>query len=272
MSHEVPSDRPPPPPGLVSAIPPSGSASVPAGTAPAATEPVPTGYAKTYRIAVKRHDVAWLPAILLTITFLCTFFPWVGTYLGSTPVDTQGLWRAISGYPSRDIAVEKAMDIKSEWLDRVTSDWLLMVPYLLVLVAAVALAWLERALQKTDIRRITPLAIIWPRRTELIIVLAAIAFFILLIQSSYGFGLERAMRSAVNEQFQKERDSAAGSPSNLATVKFNEELEYRKFNLGYTFWFYLGITCNLLAVFAALCVIGLEKRGSKPPPRIVIQY
>jgi hypothetical protein len=223
-------------------------------------------------MVISPQVMAWLPAIFLTITFLCTFFPWVATYLGGSPVDSQGLWRAISGFPNRNIPLEEAMQTPGDWLDKVTSDYLLMVPYFLLLLAAVVLAWLERGLKTIDLRKIPQLARVWHRRVELIILLSTIAFAFMLTQVSYGFGLERAMRHVVTEQFSQDREKAAGSQSKLAKVKYNEEQEYAKFNMGHTFWFYLGFTCNFLAVLAMLSHMALERRGSKPPPRIVIQY
>ena len=37
-------------------------------------------------------------------------------------------------------------------------------------------------------------------------------------------------------------------------------------------WLMAPIYIGLLAVLAMLCRIGLDRRGSKPPPQIVIQY
>jgi hypothetical protein len=215
---------------------------------------------------------AWLPAILLTITLICTFFPWVGTYLGGSLVNSQGPWRAMFGAVNRNFALEKAMQTPAGWLDKVQSNWELMVPFLLALLAAVALAWAERGFHSLDPRRIPPLAKVWSWRHGVIAILAGFVFVLMLIQVIHGFGLETAVRKVVAEKFANQRETAAGSADKLATVDYDEEMEYAKFNLERTTWLYLGLACNLLAVLAMLCRIGLDQRGSKPPPQIVIQY
>jgi hypothetical protein len=264
MSPEHPTDRPPPPPGLVplsTGIPPMDSA------------PMPAGYTKTRSLVISQPVVAMLPLILLTLSFICTFFPWVGTYPNGSAVNTQGLWRTISGYPTRNVPFEGIMQTPPDWLDKVTSDWLMMIPYFFALLFAVAFAWVERLFHALDPRKLPPrLARVWPWMTWIITGLTVIALFFMLIQLAYGFGLERAMRQVVSDQFSKQREEVAGSPTLLFKVKYNEEQEYLKFDMERTSWLYLGVLCNFLAAMAVLCRITLEKRGSKPPPRIVIQY
>jgi hypothetical protein len=164
------------------------------------------------------------------------------------------------------------MQTPPDWLDKVTSDWLLMVPYLLSLLAALVFAWAERLMHSFDQRKFPPMIRLWPWRLQLIVAASGVALFFMLIQLPHGFGLERAMREVVSEQFSKEREAAAGSQSRLDTVKYNEEQEYAKFNMERTIWLYLGVFCDVLVVIAVLGRIGLERRGTKPPPRIVFQY
>jgi hypothetical protein len=266
MSLENPADRPVPPPGLV----PTPAVSPP--TPSATTALLPLGYTKTHGFNISPHLVAWLPAILLTLTFICTFFPWVGMYRGGAAVYSQGPWRALFGYPTRNIELESLMLTPSGWLDKVKSNWELMIPYLLSLFAAVALAWADRGIRVFDPRKIPPLVKIWPWRHAVIAVLAGFAFALMSIQVSWGFGLERAIRRVVSEDFAKAREAAADSPSELFKLKYSEDQEFKKFNLEHTSWLCLGLTSNFLAVLAMLAHIGLDKRGSKPPPRIVIQY
>lgn len=175
------------------------------------------------------------------------------------------------GAVNRNFPLEKAMQTPAGWLDGVHWNWE-MIPFLLILIAAMALAWAERGIRALDPRRAPPLAKIWTWKHGVIAILAGIAFVFVLIQVIQGFGLETAIRKVVAEQFAGAREAAAGKPAELEAVKYNEEQEYAKFNLERTTWFYLGLTCNFLAVLAMLCRIGLDRRGSKPPPQIVIQY
>ncbi len=267
MSPEYPADHPPAPPGLVPT-----SSSIPHGLPSTEPAPLPVGYSKSHGFVISPRVVTWLPAILLTIAFICTFFPWVGTYLGGSPVDTQGPWRAIFGAVNRNYKAEKAMQTPAGWLEKVQSNWELMLPGLMSLIAAVVLAWADHGLRNFDLLRIPPLARIWPWRHGVIAALACIAFSFMMIQVTHGFGLERAAQKVVAEKFAKDREAAGGSTWDLDEVKYYEEQELAKFNLEHTTWLSLALTCNFLAVLAMLCRVGLDKRGSKPPPRIVIQY
>jgi hypothetical protein len=176
------------------------------------------------------------------------------------------------GAINRNYKTEEAMQTPSGWLDKIQSNWELMLPYLISLFAAVALAWADLGVREFDPRKIPPLARVWPWRHGVIAILAGFAFTLMMIQVTHGFGLERAARNVVAEKFSKQREAAAGSPTDLDKVRYNEEQELAKFNLEHTTWLSLSLTCNFLAVLAMLCRVGLDKRGTKPPPRIVIQY
>jgi hypothetical protein len=271
MTPETPPiDRPPTPPGL---LPPS----VPVAPTPHAVPgsqaaPLPAGYTRSRGFTISPQGVAWLPAVLLVITLICTLLAWVGIYMGSSAVYSQGPWRAMFGGINPNPELSTRLQTPRGWEGKVKSDWELMVPGLFALVIATIFALADRGLQALDPRRIPPLAKLWAWRKSIITVLAGLAFLMLLIQSLRGFGLERAVRSTVHEQFAEEREKAAGNPAALAEVEYKEDQELAKFNLERTSWLYLGLTANCLAVLAMLAHIGLERRGSKLPPRIVIQY
>jgi hypothetical protein len=264
MSPDVTAERPSPPPGLVPPVPP-----VPAPDLP----PMPAGYTRARGISFNPRVIAWLPAILLVVTFLCTFGPWVGMYLGGSPVYSQGPWSAMfGGEPNPNAPLIAIMQMPNTWLNSFNSDWELMVPYLMALLAATALALADRGFSTLDPRRIPPLAGIWQWRKTLIVVFATLAFALAFIQVSRGFGMERAVRKTVTEQFAKEREETAGDRAKQALLRYREEQEFAKYNLERTSFLCLGLTCNLLAVLTMLAHIRLERRGDKPPPRLVVQY
>ena len=125
--------------------------------------------------------------MLLTITLLCTFFPWVGTYLGGSAVNSQGPWRAIVGSVNRNYVLEEKVTVPNTWLDLMQnenfSDWGLVVPFMISLVFALVFAWADRGLHSLDPRKIPPLARIWPWRKLVIVVFAGLAFTFILIQT-----------------------------------------------------------------------------------------
>jgi hypothetical protein len=209
---------------------------------------------------------------LLLMTLITTLFPWVGTHLESSLVDSQGPWRAMFGSVERNFRLEKVMHTPTTWLDNLQSNWETMMPALFALVLAVALALADRTITVFHIHTSQFLTRIWPWRLAIIATLAAIALAILTLQAWSGFGLEKAIRKVVAEQFKKQREEAAGSIDKLTTADYDAGQEYDKYNVGCTIWLYLGLLLNFLAVLALLCRIGLDRRGSKPPPRLVFQY
>jgi hypothetical protein len=269
MSPDVTAERsapvppPPVPPGLVPAMP----------AAATAAPPMPAGFTRARGISFNPRVIAWLPAILLTITFLCTFAAWVGMYLGGYAVYSQGPWSAMVGALNPNPPLIEKMPAQANWMQHFNSDWELMVPYLLVLILATALALSDRGLSTFDPRRVfPPLAGIWEWRKLLILILAATAFALAFTHVLNGFGLERAVRKTVHDQFAKEREEAVGNRAMQATVEYKEDQELAKYNLERTSFLYIALLCNLLAVVSMLVHTGLERRGYKPPPRLVIQY
>jgi hypothetical protein len=255
---------PPPPPAAPTLPPP-----------PVPVMELPSGYAHSRGFALSPSVVAWIPAVALLFIFFLTSTPWVGVFPNGHPVYTQGPWRAITGYPSRSIQLEKFL-LKElpppSVYDRTSSDWLLMLPYMLVLIAAVLLAWAER-LEASQIptrlaRRIPGL---WPYRHLLLAVLATLALVLLAAQAARGFGLERAMHAAVADKFEPQRKAAA-SPGDQQEVNFSEEQELARYNLERTGWFWLAVLLHILVVAAMLLQVALARRGNRPPPRIVLQY
>jgi hypothetical protein len=268
----LPHSAPPAPPGLVPPAPPvAGSGFLP--PAPASAEvPAPAGYTKAHGITLSPRVIAWLPAVLLLLTIVFTCFPWVGSYAGGSAVYSQRPWNAAFGSVSRNFALERAVAIPAGWLDKVRSDWELMVPYLLILILVTGLAWADRGLHAFDPRNIPPLAKVWPHRQTVIFGLAGFVFVLGLFQVSNGFGMERAIRKQVAEQFTPAREAAANSPADQAALDFAVEQTYAKYNLEHTTWMYLALLCNLLAVLAVIGRLILDRRGNKPPPKILLHY
>ena len=273
MPAVVPSQvQPVPPPGLVPPAPVAQSGFLPPASAVAAEAPAPVGYARSCGITISPHVVSWLPAVLLLLTLALTVFPWVGSYAGGSAVYSQRPWGAMFGAVSRNFGLEKAVIIPAGWMDKVRSDWELMLPYLLLLILATVLAWADRGMHALDPRKIPPLAKIWPHRQTVICVLAGFAFVLAILQVSNGFGMERAIRKQVAEKFAKAREEAAGSQEKHERIEYEVEIEYKTYNLERTTWMYLALLFNLLAVLAVVARLILDRRGNKPPPKLLLHY
>jgi hypothetical protein len=218
--------------------------------------------------------IAWFPAALLTIVFVLTFFPWVGSFAGGSSVYWQEPWRAAIGSVGRNFAVEKAIAIPTNWLNNVHSDWYLMIPYLLFLIIGLIVVWAERLAHWFDPRRLPPLRKIWPYIQSIIGALLLVLFILSLVQIANGFGMERAIRKTVSDQFAERREEAAKKQdeSVLASINYEADMTYNSYNIERTTWLYLALLCNLLAILAMALVLVLERRGNKPAPKLLLHY
>jgi len=242
--------------------------------APAVPEPqtLPAGYQHSRGFTISPAAVAWIPAVALTAILLLTFFPWVELPARGPSVYTQGAWRSINGRPTRDFQFEDTIlkDLPPPSLyDRTPSDWYVMLPYLLVLLLAVAIAWADR-LDAAAVERLIPM--LWPFRHGLLAGLAGAAFLLLCIEAARGFGLERALTAAVSEKFAEQREKAGSVVGEQKKIDFHESQELAKYGMDRTTAFCLAMGLHLLVPLAMLARIGLNRRGNKPPPRIAIQY
>lgn len=267
---------PPAPPGYVPPTPPpmTGTGFLPSepSAKPQAAGATVEGYEKSVGITISPKVVAWLPAILLTIVFVFTFFPWVGCYAGGSPVYSQRPWGAMfNSTPNRNFKLEGGT-IPGGWLDKKKGDWELMLPFFLALILAVVFAWAERGFGALDPRKIPPLAKLWPWRTAVIAGCASLALTLLLVQWANGFGMERAIKQHVAEKFTAEREKAGDSPEARGKVEYDQEQEFNRYGLEHTTWFYLALVCMLLAVSAVMTRAALDNRGNKPPPKLVLHY
>lgn len=258
-------EPPAPPPGFVPPpVPAAGRQAEP---------PAPAGYTKSVGITLSPFVVAWLPAVLLTVLFALTFFPWVGCYTGNSAVYSQRPWGAMfGGAPHRNYKLEEANAVPGGWLDKMPSDWKTMVPFFLLLFVALAFAWTERGLRATDPRKVPPLAKLWPWRNAIVAGCTALILLLLLIQWANGFGMERAIKRHISDQFAERRERAASSPAELDKLRNQEEKEFRAYDLEYTTAMYLAVACAALALLASATRASLDRRGNKPPPRLVLHY
>jgi hypothetical protein len=231
-------------------------------------------------VSLKPSTLAWVPAVGLTLVLLLTLFPWVGSYVGGSAVYSQSAWRALAGKPDLNYKLEELSQQEAGWptdlLSKVPSDWVLMLPYTLLLILAVALAWAERLVVDLNRgrlpRQVQFLGDLWPHRIVVLAGVSVILVILLFIQSGRGFGLERAMHQVVTERFAAERERAAGNQTALGRIDNKEAQELNRFNLERTVWFELAVGLHLLVVLAMVGRFWLDRRGSKPPPRLVLQY
>ncbi|MFO0851921.1 MAG: hypothetical protein U0871_25650 [Gemmataceae bacterium] len=260
----APPDRPLPPPGLApDALNPAPPA---AGPRPAAEREV--------GVSLSPAMVGWLPVGCLTLALALTFFAWVGTYPGGVRVYSQHPWQALVGKftvnPLPDDLLTDEPDLEK---NTPTSWWLWL--YFPALLAAVVIGWVDRAFDNPDATTLPgPLVWVvgvWPHRLTLIGGLAALALLLLLIQSWRGFGLEVAVQRVVAARF-ADAEAAADTTPKRNKVAVQKGQEVNRFGLQGTTAFDLAIAAHLFAVLGAGGRYWLDRRGAKPPPRLVVEY
>lgn len=257
----APHAAPEPPPGF---LPPAPAAS---GTAPAAD-----GTVKEIGFSIPPKLVTWLPSIMLTLVFVLTFFPWVASYRGSSAVYSQRPWGAlVGGTPARNFKLEDA-GMPAGWLDRVRSDWKLLLPFFALLIAGLAFAWAERGLKSFDPRKVPPLVKLWPYRNFIVGTCAVLALLLLMGQLMNGFGMERALRAQVAAQFEPQKVAAGESAAALEKVNHDIEQALRGYDVEHTTWACLAATFLALAALAAVLRPCFDARGDKPAPRFLLRY
>ena len=69
-----------------------------------------------------------------------------------------------------------------------------------------------------------------------------------------------------------EREEAKGNEAKLIAVNQKEEQELAKFGLGRTTWMHLAVLFTVIGSLAALGTIVLDRRGTKPPPKLLLHY
>ena len=271
------------PPGLVPPTAPLEAPLPPEPPVPGA----PPGYTRSVGFSVSPKGLAWVPAVGLTLILLLSVFDWVGSYVGGTAMYAQNGWRALSGNPYRNAELERrlkapeAARAQMVWPDdirgSVRSDWEVMLPYFLALGLAVLVAWAERLVATVDRNRLPKsfqwVAGVWPYRIPVLAGLATAALVLVLVQAANGFGLERYLKQFAGDVVAKRLEAQApGKPVDPVLLADERDQELARFNLERTTWFYLVVLLHLAVVLAMVGRALLERRGNKPPPRVVFQY
>lgn len=258
-----PADAPAPPPGFV---PPKPPAAGPAAPRPAASAG-----------AAVPGWLAWVPAAALTVAFLLTFAPWVGCYPGGVRIYTQTPWQAAGGSFTTNPLPDDLVKDEAELLRVIrVSGWMLL--YLPLLLATLAVAWVERLVPDPVANpRLAPLAAVWPHRWPILAGLTALLLVLLLVQAGAGFGLHGAVRQAAANAVE---ERAAKQPPAQQVAETNRQvvtaalvgMEANKLGAQGTTALELALVAHLLAAAAAGGWWWLGRRGGRTLPRLTLTY
>ena len=269
MSEPTADSRPTtPPPGLVT--PPAGVQSETASPTPSGT------YTQACNVTLSPHVIDWVPVVCLTLILLLTFFSWVGIYPGGYKAYSQSPWLAVSGSISTDRFAEEVLKIEGKLKALVSSNWILLIPYLIGLLLTTALAWADRFVTMAHVQKLTgPLEIlsrIWPHRFPLLAALSIVLLVLLLLQLQVGFGLEDAVKKMATETFTEQRTAAGTNSAALDKVTVLEGQELGKYQPQGTFFLSLAVIAHFVVVFAAAARFWLYRRGTKPLPKLTMNW
>jgi hypothetical protein len=306
LAPTAPTPAAPPTSTATTAADPGRTATAPV-TAPTAplppsTEP-PAGLTHTATLVVREPVVRGLALGALALAVVLTFFSWNGAYPGNYGVYTQGPWGALFKNFSVDLVGEKVLTERAkaqqpappppadgtkpagserppsrqaELRDVMRPSWW-MLPYLLGLLAMVALAVIELVLPRLN--RPMPQALArfhqQPPSTRLAILagLAGITLISLLAQCLSGFGLENAIAATVEKdpELAKLGDPAI-TPEERQRLEMLKAEKMGQFSPTRRLWFDLAVLAHLIILVGVGLEYWLYRRGERPAPRLELHW
>ena len=249
------------------------------------------GYTRSHSFTLNTKVLQYIPAAAVVLIFILQFFPWVGVYPGGVAAAWQGAWgAAFNSYGEepdmKDLFhfyTEDELKKRNEGKDdeEKTKDnrpgvSLLMIFYFLpffiltlvvtvgVLIWAVVPLKLPAAVQNL-------IAVRW----GIVAALNLVTFLFLALQLLLGFSLENTLKDRYEDEEarREKRLKKMGENAPKATPKLEKEAMKGFFLQGLhrTFWLKLAVFLHLVAIIAAFLMYSIEKRGTRPPPRLTLE-
>ncbi len=228
------------------------------------------GYHRVHSLPLNRRVCECLVLASLTLIFFLTFFKWDGLYPAGYAAYTQNAWQSLFASMSVDPVSEMELKLEPLLNERLRPTMLLLL-YLFLVIAAVALIWAETVVKAFHLKLPVVAQRFWSYRPTAISVCAGLSVLLLLIQSGMGFGLERALEDSVEASFKEQRD-AAKTPEQTQRVEMKIAEESGRYHLRTTNALRLTFICHFLALAAIIGETVLIHRGSKVPPRVGVMW
>jgi hypothetical protein len=237
--------------------------------------PSPLGDQRECSLTLSPRIVAWVPAISLTVALVSVlFFSWVGSFPAGERVFAQSPLQALFATFNRTTLA--SMQDAEKGLEAHIQANLLMLPFLLGLVAATALAWFERVFPHPTVQTLPAFLFwmmgVWPRRFLILISLTAFCLAAILVQCWRGFGLETAARDYATAQVRAKQTEPADTSFKKQAEQIQIGQEYGKFCLSDTLASGIGVTALVLALASLLVYWWLDHRGDKPAPQFILRH
>jgi hypothetical protein len=247
-----------------------------------------TEHTGKFSIFINPRVVQYIPAVLLVLVFLLSFFPWVGIRPGGVWLDSQSGWQAAfasvsSPENTKKFSWFKVDEHKGAGLPH-TLTGKAQVPgfgalaffYLLLLLVNVAVAVAVAALPYFQAKVPQTVLQYLPWRWTAVAVVTLVTFALLLLQSAVGFRLERNANEAVSKVSQDlEKTWKEVRPASEAQDIEVEAAIFRgthQQGIVRTFWYGCAFWFHFLALVFAFLVMLMEVRGQRPPPRVDVLW
>lgn len=229
-----------------------------------------SGYRHMSSLPLEPRVVRWVPVATLLLAFVLTFFPWDGLYPAGYAAYTQNAWDGLFGWVGRDDVAESEFKYGDDLENRThMSGWLL--PYLLLLLPAVAVAAAGPLVDQFGLKLPPAVERVWPYRAAILGALSVLLLLFLLAQWAGGFGLQRAVTEKVAAESEaRKMPTETQEQRKRAEMRLAEDKG--RFHIRTTFWLRLTVLCHLLAVPAVAAEAALALRGTRPPPRAAVMW
>ncbi|HVK14952.1 MAG TPA: hypothetical protein VM597_39805 [Gemmataceae bacterium] len=239
---------------------------------PAPPRPAPelAGYANVRSVPLDPAVVRWIAPVALFVAFVLTFFSWNGLFPGGHAAYTQSAWGCLTGGFYADPVAEEDLKLTEELGKRTPSNlWLL--PYLMLVIPTLVLAWAGPVVGMMNLKLPAPVENLWQYRPAALGGLAIVLLLFLSAQWASGFGLQRAIKEKAEVVVADER-AAANTPEKVQKVEMKEAMHRAQFSARTTVWLRLAFLMHLLAALAVVAETGLTLRGNKPAPRLAAMW
>lgn len=264
LAPEPPKPAPPPPPPAPAATSPVSKSAAPPPPPPTG----PTDYTGGFSGTLDPKIVPWIAPACLILVLGLLFFPWVGQYWGSYPVNVQTGWGAAFGFSTPDETWEKIVNFDRE------KDYagvnVLVIFFILLLLPAILLAIVSAVLPLLHISLPPQVEQLKTWRWAAVAGVALLAFLLLSLQLVLHFSIENRILEQIT---QKHKDDLAKQDVILKQAQLRVATEFKAAGLERTSYLRLTWYLCLLAVVAAGLQFWLDRRGyAAPPPRIDVKW
>jgi hypothetical protein len=260
IAPEAPRSTPPPPP------PPPPAIQTKAPAPPPPPPSGPTDYTGAVAAALDTRVVPWIAPACLLLVFVLLWFPWVGQYQASIPVNIQTGWGTMLGSST----VHELWAHSNEYTAPTDFSLMngLMLLFFLALLLALPLSIAAAVLPMVQVSLPPQVEQFKHFRWALVAIVILGAFLLLTLQLVMHFSIETQVRDRIAKDFQGKLEG-----DQMTADKLKYAADITKAGLQRTSYLRLAWYLCVLAVLAALLQFWLDRRGpAAPPPRFDLRW